>query len=84
MKEQYDFSTGKRGAIDPISQGKTQITLYLDDEIIDWFRETVNAQNGGNYQTLINQALQDYIHQKGESLESLLRRILREELTTSK
>ena len=56
----------------------------LDDEIINWFRETVNAQNGGNYQTLINQALQDYIQQKGESLESLLRRILREELTTSK
>ena len=34
MKEQYDFSTGKRGAIDPIPQGKTQITLYLDDDII--------------------------------------------------
>ena len=84
MKEQYDFSTGKRGAIDPIPQGKSQITLYLDDEIISWFRETVNAQNGGNYQTLINQALKEYIQQKGESLESLLRRILREELTTSK
>jgi hypothetical protein len=84
MKQQYDFSTGKRDAIAPIPQGKTQITLYLDDEIINWFRETVNTQNGGNYQTLINQALQEYIQQKGESLESLLRRILREELTTSK
>ena len=83
MKEQYDFSLGKRGAIDSIPQGKTQITLYLDNEIIDWFREAVNTQNGGNYQTLINEALREHIQHKDESLESLLRRILREELVRS-
>jgi uncharacterized protein (DUF4415 family) len=82
MKEQYDFSSGKRGAIDPIPQGKTKITLSVDDEIIDWFREKVNQNKGGNYQTLINQALKEYIQNqnKDESLERLLRRILREEL----
>ncbi|MEA5534328.1 BrnA antitoxin family protein [Crocosphaera sp. XPORK-15E] len=81
MKDQYDFSKGKRGAIDHIPKGKTQITLCLDDEIIDWFRESVNAQNGGNYQTLINEVLREYIKHKDESLEALLRRVLREELT---
>jgi uncharacterized protein (DUF4415 family) len=80
MKEQYDFSTGQRGAIDPIPQGKTQITLCLDDDIIDWFREAVNAKNGGNYQTLINEVLREHIQHKDESLEALLRRVLREEL----
>lgn len=80
MKDQYDFSAGKRGAIDPIPPGKTKITLCLDDDIIDWFREFVNAQGGGNYQTLINDILRQYIEQKNESLETMLRRVVREEL----
>jgi uncharacterized protein (DUF4415 family) len=83
MKQQYDFSTRKRGAIDPIFQGETQINLYLDDEIIEWFRETVNAKNGGNYQILINEVLREYIQHKDESIETLPRRILREELVRS-
>ena len=27
MKDQYDFSRGKRGAIDPIPEGKTKIAF---------------------------------------------------------
>jgi uncharacterized protein (DUF4415 family) len=66
MKDQYDFSRGKRGAIDPIPEGKTKIAIALDDEVINWFRESVNAQNGGNYQVLINDVLKAYIQeQKG-------------------
>ena len=38
MKEEYDFSQGKRGAIDPTSSGKTRITIRLDDDILEWFR----------------------------------------------
>lgn len=80
MKQEYDFSQGKRGAIDPISPNQTKITISLDNEIIDWFREAVNRSGGGNYQHLINEALRNYINNQEESLETMLRRILREEL----
>lgn len=80
MKKQYDFSQGKRGAIDSVASNKTKIAIYIDNDIIDWFREAVNATGGGNYQTLINEALQGYIKNQNESLETMLRRILREEL----
>jgi uncharacterized protein (DUF4415 family) len=84
MEPSYDFSQGKRGAIDPVSQGKTRITIRLDDEILDWFREQVNLAGGGNYQTLINEVLGQYIQQRREPLEEILRRVLREELQRAK
>jgi metal-responsive CopG/Arc/MetJ family transcriptional regulator len=62
------------------STGKTRITIRLDDEVLDWFREQVHAAGGGNYQTLINQALREYVDSKIESLEGALRRVVREEL----
>ncbi|MCK6625409.1 MAG: BrnA antitoxin family protein [Anaerolineae bacterium] len=80
MKAEYDFSQGKRGAIDPTPPGKTRITIRLDNDILDWFRAQVNAAGGGNYQTLINNALQTYIKQQTEPLEETLRRVVREEL----
>ena len=80
MKDEYDFSNGQRGAIDPLPPGKTRITIRLDDDIITWFREQVNAAGGGNYQTLMNNALRDYIQQQQEPLEATLRRVVREEL----
>jgi uncharacterized protein (DUF4415 family) len=80
MKTEYDFSKGKRGALEPIAPGKTRITIRLDDDILDWFREQVHASGGGNYQTLINQALRDYIHQCRQPIEEIFRRVLREEL----
>jgi uncharacterized protein (DUF4415 family) len=80
METEYDFSQGKRGAIDPIPPGKTRITIRLDDEVLAWFREQVHLAGGGNYQTLINEALHQYIQQSRESLEETLRRVVREEL----
>ena len=80
MKNEYDFSNGKRGALDPLPAGKTRITIRLDDEILDWFRNEVDAHGGGNYQTLINQALREYIQHRQEPLEDILRRVVREEL----
>lgn len=35
---------------------------------------------GGNYQTMINEALCEYVKKEGEPLEDTLRRVLREEL----
>jgi uncharacterized protein (DUF4415 family) len=77
---EYDFSQGKRGAIDPVGAGKTRITIQIDDAVLDWFREQVHQAGGGNYQTLINEALRSHIRQQHEPLESTLRRVLREEL----
>ena len=80
MEDEYDFSQGKRGAIEPTPPGKTRITIRLDDDVLAWFREQVHLAGGGNYQTLINDALHQYIQQRREPLEETLRRVLREEL----
>ncbi|GIK08034.1 MAG: hypothetical protein JETCAE02_23450 [Anaerolineaceae bacterium] len=80
MKKEYNFSKGKRGAIVPMPKGKTRITIRIDDDILDWFRGEVEAAGGGNYQTLINQALREYLNQQQQPLEELLRRVVREEL----
>ena len=81
MKPEYDFSKGRRGPVLPLPPGKERITIRLDADILDWFREQVLAQGGGNYQTMINQVLRQYIesHQV-EPLEDVLRRVVREEL----
>ncbi|MBJ6611992.1 MAG: BrnA antitoxin family protein [Candidatus Thiothrix moscowensis] len=76
MKEQYDFSGGKRGAV--IKTNKEKITIRLDPDVVDWFRKQV--EGGGNYQSLINEALKAHIKQQGESLETTLRRVIREEI----
>ena len=80
MKKQYDFSKGKRGAVVSPARGKRRITIRLDDEILNWFRREVNKAGGGNYQTLINDALREYIKKQPESLEKIVRRVVREEV----
>jgi len=81
MEAEYDFGQGKRGAIEPTGQGKTRITIRLDDDILEWFRSEVDSKGGGNYQTSINEALRQHIHQQTqEPLENIFRRVLREEL----
>lgn len=80
MKDEYDFSHGKRGPILSTPAGKTRITIRLDTDVLEWFRVTVDRAGGGNYQTLINQALREYIEKQKEPLEATLRRVVREEL----
>ena len=80
MKKQYDFSKGKRGAVVPVARGKSRITIRLDDEVLNWFRREVHKAGGGNYQTLINKALREYIKKRPESLERVVRRVVREEV----
>ena len=83
-EEEYDFSKGRRGAIEPALHGKTRITIRLDKDILDWFRQEVDAMGGGNYQTLINDALRHYVMQQKEPIEEILRRVVREELSNYK
>ena len=80
MKKEYDFSQGTRGAVVPLPAGKSRVTIRLDDDVLDWFRSEVDQAGGGNYQTLINQALRDFVSSQREPLEKTLRRVIREEL----
>jgi uncharacterized protein (DUF4415 family) len=79
MKKEYDFSMAKRGAAIPQS-GKTRITIYIDDDVQQDFRSRADAEGRG-YQTMMNEALREYLGKAGRPLdEEALRRILREEL----
>ena len=64
MRREYDFSKAKRGAIVPVDKGKTRITIRLDMDILDWFRDQANQAGGGNYQTMLNSALREYVHDR--------------------
>lgn len=75
-----DFSKGKRGAIIKPDPNKVRITIRLDGDIIEHFKNQVHLAGGGNYQTHINEALRDYIKAHDKSLEDALRKVIREEL----
>ena len=79
MKKEYDFSGGRRGSvIQP--QGKARITIYLDNDVLEEFRECADA-SGYGYQTMINEALREYLNKKQEPInEAVLRKVVREEL----
>jgi hypothetical protein len=85
MRKDYDFSNGKRGAVLP-SAGKTRITIMLDDDILEFFRDQAET-SGTGYQTMINAALRKALpvaSRKSEDDKPLtaaaFRKILREEL----
>ena len=80
MRREYDFSKAKRGPVISVPKGKTRITIRLDEDILAWFRHQVDQAGGGNYQTLINEALRQHIRRAREPLEATLRRVIREEL----
>ncbi len=79
MKKAYDFSRGKRGAALPAS-GKTRITIYLDDAVLERFRKE-SERTGRGYQTLINDALAETAAGRGSQMTvAQVRKIVREEL----
>ena len=81
MKSESDFSKGRRGPVLPANPGKERITIRLDRDILEYFRDQVESAGGGNYQTLINNALRAFVEGgQRPSLEQSLRRIIREEL----
>ena len=84
MKEaEYDFSVAKRGAVLP-QTGKTRITIYIDDDVLETFRE--RGDNAGKgYQTMMNEALRDYLGNVKQPLdEEMLRRVIQEELRAAR
>ena len=79
MRKEYDFSKAKRGPVITPS-GKTRITIYLDDDILEAFRERADA-SGRGYQTMINDALREALGKETQPIDArTLRRIIREEL----
>ena len=86
MRDEYDFSKAKRGAVIP-SPGKTRITIMLDDLIIEHFRVLAEAEGIG-YQTLINSLLRNAVtggrklKPEEDSLTvATLRQVIREEFS---
>ena len=82
MRKEYDFSRAKRGAVIP-QKGKSRISIYLDDKILEEFRARADAAGRG-YQTMINDALREYLGSSARAIDAeTLRRILREELKSA-
>jgi len=77
-----DFSQAKRGPVVKAEPGKTKISIRLDNSLIEAFRALADEAGGGNYQTLINDALAAYLHQS--TVLEAVRQVVREELGTAK
>lgn len=73
-----DFSRAKRGAVIKPEPGKTKISIRLDNVVLEYFRGLVEKAGGGNYQTLINEALLEHVHRR--STLDVVRQAVREEL----
>ena len=79
MSKEYDLRKAKRGPVLK-PKGKTRITIYLDDDVIEAYRK-MGDQRGRGYQTLINEALRETLGTSQRPVDArTLRRILREEL----
>ena len=80
MKANYDFSKAHRGVVVPPSSNKMRITIRLDRDLVKWFKSKAEDQGGGNYQTMLNDALRAFTEHQDLSLEKVLRKVVREEL----
>jgi uncharacterized protein (DUF4415 family) len=78
MKREYDFRKARRGPVVASTPGKTRITIRFDNDIIEHFLAIVDRAGGGNYQTLMNDALREYI--QGARLETVVRQAVRKEV----
>jgi uncharacterized protein (DUF4415 family) len=79
MKREHDLSKAKRGPVIPVPKGKTRTTIRLNEDVVASFRTQAEKACGGNYQSLINDALR-HMARTREPLEATLRRVIREEI----
>ena len=82
MKREYDLSKGKRGPVIALPPEKVRITIRLDRDVVEHFRDQVRRAHRRNYQTLINDALREHIQRPGlaQQIGAELRSVLREEV----
>jgi len=89
MRKEYDFSKSRRAKdvshlakLQAESQGKSRITIMLDNDVLDTFRDKADAKGMG-YQTLINQVLRDSLNPQvmdEAQIYKVIRKAIREEL----
>ncbi len=84
MRKEYDFSRAKRAEDVPHlaklqteASCKSRITMREDNRTLSAFKTRAQA-TGGNYQTLMNEALAQFA--QGLTLTDMLRETLRQEL----
>jgi uncharacterized protein (DUF4415 family) len=66
MRKEYDFSKMK-GEKNPYIKGlKIQITIRLDKEAVEYFKELAK-KTGMSYQNLMNLSLREYVEMKKQS-----------------
>src|SRR5215470_10493385 len=73
-----DFSGARRGPVVRPEPGKRKISIRLDNTVLNYFRALVEKAGGGNYQTLINDALLEHVQRR--STLDVVRQVVREEL----
>lgn len=78
---EIDFSRAKRGPVVKPEPGKTKISIRLDNAVLDYFRKQVERTGGGNYQSLINEALRAHIQH--ESILGSVRDAVKQEVSAS-
>ena len=81
-RRNIDFSRAKRGPVVTPQPGKTKISIRLDNTVLEYFRNLVDKAGGGNYQTLMNDALLEHVHRR--STLDVVRQVVREELAPYK
>jgi len=84
MRKEYDFSKAKRAHEIPHLQklqtkmaGKSRITIRVDNTTLAAFKARAEA-TGGNYQTLMNEALNSFV--QGQTIIDAVRDTIRTEL----
>lgn len=61
MKREYDFSKARRGPLVAKDPSKTQVTIGLDNEVLDYLESVVDQSGGGSLDSLINEVLLERI-----------------------
>lgn len=83
----HDYEKARRGSVIQ-STGKTRVTMYLDDDVIDHFRKMATEQGRG-YQTEINACLRQAISRENriasnrKSHHDVIQRVVIKELSAS-
>lgn len=80
-RREIDFGQATRGPVIPARPGKVKLSIRLDTAVVDWFRDQADLAGGGNYQTLINDALVAWIQQR--SMLDAVRQVVREEIVAA-
>ena len=78
MEREYDFSKGRREPVIP-HKGKSRITIWIDTDILEWFRDEAEREGEG-YQTSMNRALRNYVRQDKRPIQEIVGEAVRKEL----